>query len=395
MLNFTYCNPVKIVFGKGAISELSELVPNDARVLLTFGGGSIKKNGVYDQVKNALGSRETIEFGGIEPNPAYETLMEGVELGRREAVTFLLAVGGGSVLDGTKFIAAAIPFKAGDPWNMVVAGAPVPDVVPLGCIMTLPATGSEMNSIAVISRKSVQEKIGLSSPKLFPLFSILEPSVTLSLPAEQVRNGIVDAFVHVVEQYMTVRSGTPLQDRQAEAILLTLIEEGSKTLQNPEDYDKRANLVWCATQALNGLIGCGIRTDFSTHRIGHELTALYGVAHAESLAILLPAVWRYKKDEKKEKLLQYGERIWGITDGSDEERIDQAIARTREFFHSLGMPTRLSDYNIPLEAASIAADRLRKRGWIRLGELQDIGPQDVEAIIRMSDAHPCSSGIGG
>ena len=292
MENFVYHNPVKIVFGKGSIAQLGSLVPATARVLITYGGGSIKRNGVYDQVCRALGSHRVCEFSGIEPNPRYETCMRAVTLARAEKTDFLLAVGGGSVLDGTKFIAAAIPYASGDPWKIVSQGRPTAVATPLGCVLTLPATGSEMNGFAVISRDSTQEKLAFASPYIYPQFSIMDPETTYSLPPRQVANGIVDAFVHVAEQYLTSGPPAPLQDRQAEAILATLIEQAPKVLSQPQDYDTRANLMWCATQALNGLIGCGMTQDWSTHMIGHELTALYGIDHAQSLAIVLPAVWR-------------------------------------------------------------------------------------------------------
>ncbi len=293
MLNFTYHNPVKVVFGKGAIAELPKLIPAEAKVLMTYGGGSIKQNGVYEQVIHAMQGRPMLERGGIEPNPRYETCMKAVELAKAEGVDFLLAVGGGSVVDGTKFIAAAVPYRGGDPWDMLLDWGRVPaNPLPLGCVLTLPATGSEMNGGAVISRESTGEKLFFVTPQTFPRFSILDPETTYSLPPRQVANGIVDAWVHTTEQYLTYPAEAPLQDRQAEAILLTLIEEGPKALADPQNYAVRANLMWCATQALNGLIGCGVPQDWATHMIGHELTALYGIDHAQSLALVLPGVLR-------------------------------------------------------------------------------------------------------
>lgn len=383
MLNFTYYNPVRIIFGKDTIKELASLVPEDVVTMITYGGGSIKKNGVYDQVKKALGSRKTVEFSGIEPNPVYETLMRAVEMARQEKAGFLLAVGGGSVLDGTKFIAAAISFKGADPWEIVSKNADFESAVPLASVLTLPATGSEMNCFSVVSRSSTREKLAFANPKVFPVFSILDPETTYSLPQKQVRNGIVDAFVHVMEQYMTMPSNAPLQDRQSEALLLTLLEEGPKTLKDPEDYDSRASLVWSATHALNGVTACGVPQDWTTHEIGHELTALYGIDHAESLAVVLPAVWKYRKEQKKAKLLQYADRIWGIKNGSDDNRIKLAIDETIRFFHSLQMPTALRDFNIPVSAAQIVAERIEKRGT-RLGEHGDIAGRDIEAILKLA-----------
>ncbi len=383
MNNFDYCNPTRIVFGRGSIAELARLVPAGKKVLVTYGGGSIKRNGVYEQVVGALKDKTFTEFGGIEPNPTYETCMKAVEKGRAEGVEFLLAVGGGSVLDGTKFIAAALEYE-GEPWDILAKEAEVTSAVPLGTVLTLPATGSEMNSVAVISRASSQEKRVLKSESVQPRFSILDPEATFSLPKTQVRNGIVDAFVHVLEQYLTYPVNAPLQDRQAEAVCLTLIEEGPRTLSNPTDYDARANLMWCATQALNGLIGCGVPGDFATHLIGHELTAYYGVAHAESLAAVLPAVLRHEKARKAGKLLQYARRVWAI-DGADEDAaIEEAVRRTEGFFESLGMPTGLSAFDIPAdEAAERVRDRFAERGTT-LGEHEDITPEQVAEILKMA-----------
>ena len=383
MFNFTYYNPVKIVFGKGTIAELPKLIPAENKVMLLYGGGSIKENGVYDQVVKALSGRSIAEFGGIEPNPRYETCMKCVEAVRDQGADFLLAVGGGSVLDGTKFIAAAVHYKGDDPWDFMKDAAKVPTTaVPLGCVLTLPATGSEMNGFAVVSRNSTQEKLAFSAPTLYPKFSILDPTATYSLPPRQTANGVVDAFVHVLEQYTTFDAGSPLQDRQAEAILLTLIEEGPKVLAKPKSYSARSNIMWCATNALNGLIGCGVPQDWLTHMIGHEITALYGLDHAQTLALIYPGVARHFRERKRQKLLQYARRVWGLDQGDENERIDAAIEKTDEFFRSLGVGTQLADYNIPAEAGGIIARRLAERGR-PLGERGDVKPDDVETIIAM------------
>lgn len=383
MNNFVYQNPTRLVFGKGTIAQLKDLIAPSERIMMTYGGGSIRKNGVYDQVKAALGGRgqTMVEFGGIQPNPLYETLMEAVKLARAERITFLLAVGGGSVLDGTKFIAAAIGYQGADPWNMANGTEPVKGALPVGSVLTLPATGSESNTFAVISRKSTGEKFGFGSEHMYPRFAILDPAVTASLPEKQVRNGIVDAFVHVMEQYITYPVNAALQDRQAEAILQTLIEEGPKALHCATDYGARANLVWSATQALNGLIGCGVPQDWATHMIGHELTAFYGVDHAESLAVVMPALFRDQFARKQAKLAQFGRRIWQIT-GSDPARTaEAAIARMEGFFHSLGMPTKLADYRIdPKDAARKIGGRFRARGT-RLGEHGDIDAAVTERVL--------------
>jgi len=381
MENFTYQNPVKILFGKGQIASIAGEIPAGAKILVTYGGGSIKKNGVYDQVKAALEGRQWIEFGGIEPNPHYETCMKAAELARKEAVDFLLAVGGGSVLDGTKFIAVAACFKKSDPWNVVTGAAHAEAALPLGCVLTLPATGSEMNTNAVITRESTKEKLPFSSPLIYPQFSVLDPETTFSLPPRQISNGIVDAFVHTMEQYMTFPVNSPLQDRMAEAIFLTLIEEGPKTLANPTNYAARANLVWSATMALNGLIAVGVPQDWATHMIGHELTALHGLDHAQSLAVVAPSLLKVKSDVKREKLLQFAERVWGIREGTPEERIEKGIEKMRAFFESVGAPTHLSAYGLGTEVAAEVAGRLQKRGWLGLGERQDVTPDQVKQIL--------------
>jgi NADP-dependent alcohol dehydrogenase len=383
MENFEFFNPVKIIFGKGQIAKLRGEVPAGARLLVTYGSGSIKRSGVYDQVMAALEGHAVSEFSGIEPNPAYETLMKAVEVVKREGIDFLLAVGGGSVLDGTKFIAAAARFE-GEPWDILAKHAPVKDAVPLGAVLTLPATGSEMNFFAVISRVGTQEKLPLSSPLVYPKFSIIDPQVTFTLPARQVGNGIVDAFAHVLEQYLTYPANAPLQDRFAESILLTLIEEGPKTLANPADYNSRANLCWCATMALNGLIGLGVPQDWTTHMVGHELTALRGLDHGQTLAVVFPGVLAERKQAKRAKLLQYAERVWGLHTGAEDEKIDQAIESTRAFFESVDVKTHLKDYGVTPEVVESVSKRLAARGWTTLGERQDIGPKEVEAILSHS-----------
>lgn len=383
MLNFTYHNPTKIVFGRGSIGQLKKLVPADAKVLMIYGGGSIRRNGVYDQVVQSLRKQSLTEFSGIEPNPRYETCLKAVEQVRAENIDFLLAVGGGSVLDATKFIAAAAKYSGDEPWDMFSNWALVPkDPLPVGCVLTLPATGSESNGGAVISREATHEKLYFTSPQSFPRFSILDPEATYTLPPRQTANGIVDAFIHTTEQYLTYPADAPLQDRQAEAVLRTLVEEGPKALGDPRNYAVRANLMWCATQALNGLIACGVPQDWATHDIGHELTALYGIDHARSLAIVHPGVLRHERDRKRAKLVQFAERVWGIRNGDDDARAEEAIDRMEKFFHLLGVGTRLSDYNIPPDAAETVAARLAKYGK-RLGEHGDLGHKEIREILAM------------
>jgi NADP-dependent alcohol dehydrogenase len=384
MLNFTYQNPTRILFGRGQIANISAEIPAGAKVLLTYGGGSIHRNGVYEQIRKALTGHTVVEFGGIEPNPEYKALMKAVELGRREKVDLLLAAGGGSVIDGTKFIGAAIPFE-GEPWDILSKHAPVTSAVPLGAILTLPATGSESNSFAVISRAETSQKLAFSSTFSYPVFAVLDPEVTYSLPPRQVANGVVDAFVHTIEQYLTFPAGAPLQDRFAESILQTLIEVGPQTLAKPTDYDLRANFVWAATMALNGLIGQGVPQDWSTHMIGHELTALYGIDHARTLASVLPHLLRQQSKNKAEKLLQYADRIWGVREGSPDERIEAGIVATEKFFESLGVPTRLKAYDqVKADTPSTVARRLTANGMTGLGERQAVTPESVKKILELS-----------
>lgn len=381
MYNFEFKNPVKIIFGKDTISKVAAEVPKNAKVLMTYGGGSIKLNGVYEQVKNALKEVELFEFGGIEANPHYETCMKAVEVVKAENIDFLLSVGGGSVLDATKFIAAAARYDKGDPWDILVKGKKVEDAVPLGAVLTLPATGSEMNGSSVITRVSTQEKMAFNSPLVLPQFSILDPQCVYTLPDKQIANGIVDAFVHTIEQYLTFPVNSPIQDRFAESILTTLIEEGPKVLANKKDYDSAANFMWSATVALNGWIATGVPQDWATHMIGHELTAFHGIDHARTLAIVLPGVMNIKRENKKDKILQYGKRIWGITTGTDDEKIDAAIAKTIEFFESVGLPTTLPAYNVGEETIGKIVARFEKRPF-KLGEKADIDFKQVEDILR-------------
>ena len=383
MYNFEFKNPVKIIFGKGTIPNVVNEIPKNARVLLTYGGGSIMRTGVYDQVKNALKDIELAEFGGIEPNPHYETCMKAVEVVKEKKIDYLLSVGGGSVLDATKFIAAAALYEDGDPWIFLEKRGvvSVEKAIPLGAVLTLPATGSEMNGNSVITRVSTQEKMAFSSPEVMPQFSILDPECVFTLPEKQVANGIVDAFVHVMEQYLTFEVNSPIQDRWSEAILTTLIEEGPKVLADRKDYESAANFMWSATVALNGAISVGVPQDWATHMIGHELTAFHGIDHGRTLAIVLPGMMQIKRKNKKDKIIQYGERIWGIKDGTDDQKIDAAIKKTIEFFESVGIPTTLPEYDVPAETIDKITSRFKK--WeIKLGEKADIDYKEIEAILK-------------
>ncbi|NPV37531.1 MAG: iron-containing alcohol dehydrogenase [Bacteroidales bacterium] len=381
MKNFVFHNPVKIIFGKGQIASLAGEIPKNAKILMTYGGGSIHRNGVYNQVKDALKNHEVYEFGGIEPNPRYETLMKALPLIKEKGIDFLLAVGGGSVIDGTKFLAAA-SFYEGEPWDLLARRVPVKNALPIGVVLTLPATGSEMNGGSVVSREETREKKAFGSPLLYPRFSILDPEVTFSLPERQSANGIVDAFVHTTEQYLTYPAQAPMQDRMAEAILLNLIHECPKVLTHPNDYDVRANMMWTATMALNGLIGVGVPQDWATHMIGHELTALHGLDHGLTLAIVLPGVLWVMLDEKMEKLVQYGQRVWNINGLSDKETALQAIEKTDNFFRSLGMKTRLSEHGIGEDTIREIVRRFTEPVKVNLGERGSITPEKVGEILR-------------
>lgn len=381
MKNFVFYNHTKILFGKDQIAAITGEIPADSRILLIYGGGSIKENGVYDQVIDAISDFEYYEFEGIEPNPSYEKCMEALDVIDENEIDFLLAVGGGSVIDATKFIAAAAFYEGEDPWDILAHSEEVLEALPIGTVLTLPATGSEMNGSAVISRLEYKEKLAFSSPELLPLFSVLDPQVVESLPKRQIENGIVDAFVHVMEQYLTYTVDAKVQDRMAEGIMLTLIEEGPKVLADPSNYNAAANYMWSATMALNSLIGSGVPQDWSTHSIGHEITALHGVDHARTLAIVLPGTMKVMKESKKDKIVQYAQRIWGITGNSDDEIVDAAIKKTIDFFESMGIKTRLRDYNIPVTIADEIADRMEQRGDVNIGENKLVGTDEIRKIL--------------
>ena len=387
MLNFELYNPVNYVFGKGQIAKLTELVPSNTKILIAYGGGSIFKNGVYDQVKSALPNHDILEFGGIEPNPRFETLMKAVEIIRAEKIGFILAVGGGSVIDGVKFISAAVNFE-GDEADILkkrILFKDVSKVIPFGTVLTLPATGSEMNSGAVVTIEATQEKLTLGGSALFPVFSIVDPTVITSLPKRQLQNGVVDAFTHVMEQYLTYTHDALLQDRISESILQTLIEIGPDVVENPNDYKLASNFVWSATMALNGLIQKGVPSDWATHMIGHELTALYEIDHARTLAIIGPNLYRVMFDTKKDKLAQYGQRVWNIQGNSTEEIAKKAIEKTVEFFHKMGMKTKLSENAENIEkTADFIVNRFEERGWKAMGEKQNITLENVRTIVEMS-----------
>ena len=384
MNNFDFYNPTRIAFGEGKIAALDTLVPADAKVLILFGGESARRTGTLDEVEAALGDRQVQLFGGIEPNPSFETLMEAVSVVQRDGIDYLLAVGGGSVIDGTKFIAAASLFE-GNAWDILLKGGTnIHRALPFGSVLTLPATGSEMNKGAVVTRKSLQAKLPFHSEHVFPQFSVLDPTKSFTLPPRQVANGVVDAFVHIVEQYLTYPANAPVQDRFAEGLLQTLIEIGPQALADPENYEVRANLMWVATLALNGLIGSGVPQDWATHMLGHELTALHGLDHAQTLAIVLPSMLAERKDAKRGKLVQYAQRVWAIQHGSDDEKADAAIEKTRDFFESLGVKTRLGDYQLAAEHIDPLISSLEQHGMTALGEHNDVTPAVCRQVLQAS-----------
>ncbi|TDX09210.1 iron-containing alcohol dehydrogenase [Flavobacterium sp. S87F.05.LMB.W.Kidney.N] len=384
MLNFELYNPTNLIFGKGQIAKLSTLLPKDAKILLAYGGGSIFKNGIYDQVIANLKGFEIVEFGGIEPNPHFETLMKAVDVIKAEKIDFILAVGGGSVIDGVKFISAAVNFE-GNPIDILQKRILIKEnAMPFGTVLTLPATGSEMNSGYVVTIEATQEKLASGGSALFPVFSICDPNVIASLPKRQIQNGVVDAYTHVMEQYLTYPHEGFLQDRIAEGILQTLIEVGPGVVENPTDYTLASNFMWSCTMALNGLIQKGVPSDWATHMIGHELTALYGIDHARTLAIIGPSLYNVMFETKKGKLAQYGRRIFNLS-GSDEEVAKEAINKTVEFFHTMGMDTKLSQYTQDYSnTADFIVNRFDERGWKGLGENQLVTLDKVKSIVELS-----------
>lgn len=378
MNNFVFQNPTKLIFGEGQIARLAKELPRGEKILVTFGGGSVKTNGVYDQVMEALKGFDYIEFWGIEPNPKVETLRKAVEICKTEGVGFLLAVGGGSTLDGTKLIAAAAKIEQ-DAWELVCNPKLYGGTLPFASVMTLPATGSEMNRGAVISNVATGEKYAFYNT--FPTFSILDPTTTFSLPPFQVACGLADTFVHVMEQYLTTTDISPLMDRWAEGVLSTVVEVAPKVRENPHDYDAMATYMLSATMGLNGFIAMGVPQDWATHMIGHEITALCGTTHGQTLVIVLPAVMNVLREQKGAKIVQFGERVWGVKDGSLDERIDRTIAATEEFFRSLGLATRLSELGIGEDVVEEIVRRFRERGTL-LGENANVDYATVERILR-------------
>lgn len=380
MNNFVFQNPTKLVFGKGEIKRLSKLIDKNKKILMTYGGGSIKRNGVYEQVMKALEGYDIVEFSGIEANPDYSTLMKAVEICKTQNIDFILAVGGGSIIDGTKFIATAAKFEGEDAWDILSKKERLPKPMDFASVLTLPATASEMNNGAVISRRDRQEKLAFHNPEGYPKFSILDPDVVLTLPAKQISNGIVDIYAHTLEQYLTTCLDTKVMDRWAESLLLTLIDEAPELLSENPSYDSRANFMLTATMGLNGFISMGVDEDWATHMIGHELTALCGLDHGETLAIVHPGVMDIMRKEKHGKLLQYARRVWNITIENEEQAIDEAIERTENFFRSIGKKTRLSEYGIGDDIIETIVERFKQRGW-NVGEHGIVTPEKARLIL--------------
>ncbi len=354
MQNFTFFNDTTYVFGKGQIARLTELLDPKYKVLCIFGGGSVKKNGVYDQVKAALAGRDVVEFWGVTPNPTAETAREIIALGLKEKVDFLLAVGGGSVVDCTKIVAAGIRHPELDPWEIATVGAATQ--IPFGCVMTMPATGSEMNNGAVLSNLATKEKTGRYRGD-YPRFAIVDPETLKTIPIRQRANALADIVVHCLEQYVTTPGQNRVLDRWAEGVILSTMEISSKVLSEDADYDTLCDYAYCATMALNNFLRMGITQDWVTHQIGHQLTALHGITHGESLTMIWTGTARVLREQKKGKLLQMAERIFGITEGTDDERIDLALEKMEAWFKSLGLATRLSEKGIGMETI----DFLEKR----------------------------------
>jgi NADP-dependent alcohol dehydrogenase len=384
MLDFTFQNPTKVIFGKDKIRHVADEIPRGTRVMITCGEASAEKYGVLDEVREACTGHQITEFEGISPNPEYEMLLTGVELARRKKIDYLLAVGGGSVIDGTKFIAAAVQSDEEPSSLLENAGAGILRALPVGCVVTLPASGSEANNRAVISRRAYLQKTMIANDRLFPRFAILDPSKTFTLPPSQVGNGVVDTFVHVLEQYLTYPVNGKVQDRLAEGLLLLLIEEGPRALAEPDNYDVRANLMWAATLGLNGLIGAGVPQDWAAHRFGYGLTMLYGLDHAQTLAVLVPAMLYVRAATKREKLLQYAENVWRLGYKSETMQIGTAIEKTRQFFESMRVPTRLGDYNLPGIDIEQILKLSRQHGMINLGERNEVTLEMLRKILNLS-----------
>jgi NADP-dependent alcohol dehydrogenase len=381
-MKFSYVNPTLIQFGQQQIAALADLIAKDQKVLVVYGGGSIKKNGVYDQVAAALKDFDWVEFSGVGANPTIEVLDQAVKICKEQDIDFVLGVGGGSVIDGVKYIAASAVYD-GEGWDIPTGKHTITSALPIGAVLTLPATGSESNQNSVVSKEATKQKLPFASPEVLPKFAIMDPDVMKTLPQRQLVNGLVDAWVHTCEQYLTFPQNALVQEGYAEALLRTL-----KTLgDNFENQDDawRANLMWAANQALNGLIGSGVSQDWATHMIGHELTAAYGVDHARSLAIVQPSLLRNQFAVKKVKLEQMGKNVFGLAQSDD--LAEQTIAAIEAFYHSLDVATELTEHGDDKAAAiDNIIGKLESHGMIALGENQAITLKESREILEQAVA---------
>lgn len=376
-MQFTYENPTLIEFGQGKINKIASFIPKEARVLVVYGGGSIKKNGVYDQVVTALKGHTCFEFSGVEPNPTKETLDKAIAYAKENQVDFVLAVGGGSVIDGCKYIINAFYYQ-GDGWDLLEGTFQPSKALPLGVVLTLAATGSESNTGSVITKRSTLEKRFFHSPFSYPQFAILDPDVLKSLDDRQLANGLIDAFVHTCEQYITTKHNALAQDYYAEGILRGLVELANS-------YKKRddmwyANLMWLANQALNGLIGLGVPQDWATHFIGHELSGLYGIDHARTLAIIQPNLLRELLEERSEKLLQMGENVFKMSTKNPHDVIDKMETMYKE----LGVNLELSSYTQDRQINEKVTALLEKHGFTNFGYNGSVNKEIVEKVLNQS-----------
>lgn len=386
MENFTYYNPVQLIFGKGQMEQLSMLIPNyGKKVLLVYGGGSIKRNGVYEKVQEQLNKigAEVHELSGVEPNPKLSTVKQGVEICKQHGIEFLLAVGGGSVIDCTKLIAAASKYD-GDPWDFVIKKATPEAALPLGTVLTLAATGSEMNAGSVITNWDTHEKYGWGSPLVFPKFSILDPTNTFTVPKNQTVYGMVDMMSHVFEQYFSHTTNSPLQDRMCESVLKTVIETAPKLLNDLENYEYRETILYNGTIALNGTLSMGVIGDWATHNIEHAVSAVYDIPHGGGLAILQPNWMKYVLSEGTAKFKQMAVRVFNVSDEgkTDEEVALEGIEKLREFWTSIGAPSSLADYNIDDSKLDLMAERAMANGVF--GKYKKLDKNDCLEILRMS-----------
>jgi alcohol dehydrogenase len=386
MQNFTYHNPTKLIFGKGQVEELKNEVPKyGKKVLMVYGGGSIKRNGLYDQVKNLLSEidAEVFELAGVEPNPRLTTARKGIEICKEENIEFILAVGGGSVIDCTKAIAAGAKYD-GDVWDFISRKNIAKDALPFGTILTLSATGSEMNAGSVITNWETQEKYGWGSAVTFPQFSILDPVNTFTVPLDQTIYGIVDMMSHVFEHYFHQVTNTPLQDRMCEAVLRTVMETAPKLLVDLENYEYRETIMLNGTMALNGMLSMGYRGDWATHNIEHAVSAVYDIPHAGGLAILFPNWMKYNLDVNVGRFKQLAERVFDVNpEGkSDRDVALEGIEKLRDFWNSIGAPSKLADYEIGEEKLELIAEKTVAFG--EFGNFNKLGKEDALAILKAS-----------